>query len=864
MKGICLLILLVCTGAESVIGSIREDIHKISISSEVLRPSDVHATKRHLDSFKESESGLNLSIHTSFGDIEYFELERLSLTCPVHSNVTVRTGGNELQEYNENQCATFATSDYSAVISFGYSGGFHGIVKLQKFNLTSLLQFDYLAENDHSNHPLNSSSSNEERGYFSLVIDEKDLVIEEIGSDELFSCGTEFGNISHINTSGREEDFIPSESKISDDSPGRSLTTVSKWTNCYSNDDLPHVFQVGIAIGSTYSSKYGNSVNSVMEKLSAIFSMVNMLFSRQLNVFFQIADVEIILANDAGSEMWDNAGCNKSIFQQLNDFRDAVRPSTQGLWHLIDACVDDRASGVAYVGTLCGKYSSGITYDGRSTWLTVAHELGHNFGAQHSFEEGRGKTGGIMDYGDKKLDGIYQFNTKYRKDEICSTIESYYATCVAEGSLSVLDEGQTCGNGELDVGEECECEEGKLECECCSSCKLRLQNGVKVACSPFDNSCCESDCTYKPANEDNYCRTVDGEDGFCRNGDCDNPCALWNMEFCGLHPDNGCKFMCLTGNTCNDLENWGYYDNGIKKPINLVSNNTVCEISQGGELGICNVGTCIPVEGAQSDEMNTSNPDSELSFTGFVFAVAFALVVFVLVIRRRKLSQQKPKVETEHENKTFTPHEPRATNRAGTVFINPYFSRHFQRSTGGDKNQSQMLQSKMSTVETTNRMPKFTLFQSRDTSTSIPERPSELSEQAKMSRPPSQFGLSMFTGQRQTFSRPSFFQTRPKAQNVDTADVKNESSRKPVSRFSSSFVFTNPPPRPPRRERVNNDSYRNRTSRFGSSSVFTKTPPRPPRNKKKQDPEKAQHTAQIDNIKPSVAELRKMFERNNI
>ena len=31
---------------------------------------------------------------------------------------------------------------------------------------------------------------------------------------------------------------------------------------------------------------------------------------------------------------------------------------------------------------------------------TFAHEVGHNFGCDHAFDEGQGRTGGIMDYGD--------------------------------------------------------------------------------------------------------------------------------------------------------------------------------------------------------------------------------------------------------------------------------------------------------------------------------------------------------------------------------------------------------------------------------------------------------------------------------
>ena len=81
--------------------------------------------------------------------------------------------------------------------------------------------------------------------------------------------------------------------------------------------------------------------------------------------------------------------------------------------------------------------NTGVVWYSERTWKTFAHEVGHNFGGRppgssccllhfadrscvydeaghHSFEKGQGKTGGIMDYGDGTLNGIFQFNTQFR------------------------------------------------------------------------------------------------------------------------------------------------------------------------------------------------------------------------------------------------------------------------------------------------------------------------------------------------------------------------------------------------------------------------------------------------------------------
>jgi len=90
--------------------------------------------------------------------------------------------------------------------------------------------------------------------------------------------------------------------------------------------------------------------------------------------------------------------------------------------HLFTGCDHDAYGvvGLAFVGCLSNP-CAGVN-NIKADWGTFAHELGHNFNGGHSFEEGQGETGGIMDYGDNMHDGYIQFNSDYRTCGMCTEI----------------------------------------------------------------------------------------------------------------------------------------------------------------------------------------------------------------------------------------------------------------------------------------------------------------------------------------------------------------------------------------------------------------------------------------------------------
>lgn len=233
-------------------------------------------------------------------------------------------------------------------------------------------------------------------------------------------------------------------------SGSRRSLAVTRWTNCFTNDAQRRSFSIGIAIGSGLLQKqFQNDQSRLQNWLQGVVADTNLVYATQLNIRIEV--VQLYIAT--GAESWDNPTCSKSIFDQLgtdNSSPGLTRwrpPSQQGLWHLLDDCFPGSGViGLAYIGSLCEgrsngglSYNTGVSWYGRNTWLTFAHELGHNFNAQHTFQEGQGRTGGIMDYGDGLLNGEFQFNERYSKSEVCQEIQSNVNTC----PYFALDSGET-------------------------------------------------------------------------------------------------------------------------------------------------------------------------------------------------------------------------------------------------------------------------------------------------------------------------------------------------------------------------------------------------------------------------------------
>ncbi|MCW8833596.1 MAG: M12 family metallo-peptidase, partial [Colwellia sp.] len=178
-------------------------------------------------------------------------------------------------------------------------------------------------------------------------------------------------------------------------------------------------YRLAISTAAEYTQFHGGTVNSAMAEIATLVNRLNEVYQRDLAIKLElVANNNLLIFTDPATDPFDNTSDDGAINTQTID--NIIGSNSYDIGHVVGT----GGGGLAFFGVVCNSQYKGDGVTGAGTPVNdafyidyVAHEIGHQFAANHTFN---GTAGACAD--NRVIDAAYEVGSG-------STIMSYAGLC---------------------------------------------------------------------------------------------------------------------------------------------------------------------------------------------------------------------------------------------------------------------------------------------------------------------------------------------------------------------------------------------------------------------------------------------------